>query len=307
LKTAIVYYSLTGNTEKITEAIQFGIKQITGQCDIIKIKEANPKGLYDYDLIGFGAPVYGGKEPINVAAFIKDIRFLGGKQAFVYSTHCTMLFNFFPSIMPKLIEKGLTIIGIGDWFGSHFTPPTSESPYMTDGHPDEIEMKEAEAFGREIVERSKRIAAGETNLIPVVPPMKTPPEMKGTPHGTFAQLVKFEKEKCLYPACRLCMDNCPMDGFDLTVNPPIVAQPCLNCGFCEQICPTGAINAKEWLETPNDAIIRIHREFGIPNLKEAEAKGKFRWIVPEDKVGWDTPIYKLYPNHPRWIIGKGRP
>ena len=44
-------------------------------------------------------------------------------------------------------------------------------PYYTAGHPDEIDLREAEEFGREMVERSRRISAGETKLIPAMPDM----------------------------------------------------------------------------------------------------------------------------------------
>ena len=43
-----------------------------------------------------------------------------------------------------------------------------------------------------------------------------------------------------------------------------------------------------------------------PQLAQAEAQGRFRRLVPEDKIGWNTPIHKVYPKHPGFIIGKGR-
>ena len=58
MKCIAIYFSQTGNTEKIAMAIQKGIKQITGHCDLVKIKDANPRRLYEYDLIGIGAPQY---------------------------------------------------------------------------------------------------------------------------------------------------------------------------------------------------------------------------------------------------------
>ena len=47
--------------------------------------------------------------------------------------------------------------------------PAVPKPYFTDGHPDAIDLKEAEDFGREMVERSRRIYRGETQLIPTLP------------------------------------------------------------------------------------------------------------------------------------------
>jgi hypothetical protein len=36
-------------------------------------------------------------------------------------------------------------------------------------------------------------------------------------------------------------------------------------------------------------------------LDEAEATGKFRRLVPLDKIGWDNPIFKI-KQHPRFDI-----
>jgi hypothetical protein len=89
VKCIIIYFSQTGNTEKIAKAIQTGLKSITGHCDILTLKEANPKRLYDYDLIGLGSLVII-KEPPNVSAFINSLRFVGGRHAFSFCTHGAM-------------------------------------------------------------------------------------------------------------------------------------------------------------------------------------------------------------------------
>jgi len=312
MKVVVIYSSQTGNTEKIAYAIHTGVKQITGHCDIFRMKESNPRRLYEYDLIGVGAPTHGGKEPAWVDAFIKNMRFVGGKHCFAFSTHATLPANFMASIIPKLKEKGLILIDYGDWYGDGHAQHHAY-PWYTHGHPDEIDLEEAEAFGREVVVRSGRISRGKTNLIPEVPAMiDIFPKMekvlrKGLP--PIRKVAKYEKEKCLYPACRLCMDNCPADGIDLTVDPPVFMQPCYYCGgICEAICPTGAINWDAWWALPKPAAEKDHIiEFGVPAIREAEKQGRFRPLIPEEAVNWDTRVWKEFPKHPRWINGKGRP
>jgi NAD-dependent dihydropyrimidine dehydrogenase PreA subunit len=308
MKCAVIYFSLTGNTEKIARAIQTGVKLAAGHGDIFPIKEANPRRLYEYDLMGLGSPVIGGV-PANVTAFISNMRFLGGKHIFSFCTHCTMGFTFNPGIVPKLKEKGLIVIGWNDWYGHSWGPIHQPTPYPTDGHPDEIDLREAEEFGREMVWRSQKIYAGDTSLIPETPAPVPFPDADVEDilrRLSFKNVVKFHREKCTYPKCRLCMDNCPMDGIDLSVDPPIIARPCLNCTFCEQICPTGAIDGDE----SQQEILARHisaglQKVGVKHLAEAEAEGRFRRLLPKEKVGWDTPVYKVHPKHPRFIIGKG--
>jgi ferredoxin len=308
MKCAVIYFSQTGNTEKIAKAIHTGVKQVAGHCDILTLKEANPKKLYEYDLIGLGSFVIE-IEPPNVTLFIRNLQFLGGKHIFSFCTHCELGFSYFPSVIPKLKKKGLTVIGWRDWYGSSWAMPHPH-PYLTDGHPDEIDLKEAEEFGRDMVWRSQRIYAGETNLIPKEPVPVTFPDNE---ENTLIPLEKatmprFDKDKCTYPKCRLCMDNCPMDGIDLTVDPPIVAKPCMHypCRFCMLICPTGALDPDQKdLEQLAQHLSKVLKKVGPKVLKESEAQGSFRRLLPEDKVGWDTPVFKAHPKTPRFIIGKG--
>lgn len=308
MKCIVIYFSQTGNTEKVARAIRAGVKRAAGHCDIVKIKEANPRRLYEYDLIGLGTPGRG-PEPSNVTAFINDMRFVGGKHIFAFATHGSTPERLFPSMVPKLKRRGLVVIGMRSWYGNCYIPYQSE-PYATAGHPDEVDLKEADDFGREMVERSRRISAGETELIPPVPKA---PELAEPPFGgedislasKFHSMAKFNMEKCLYPGCRLCMDNCPMDGIDLSVKPPVFAKPCVSCAFCEQICPTGAIDAEAWYEAIVPVWNKIFDKYVLPPLVKAEAEGRFRRLVPVEKIGRDNPIYKVRRKHPRWIIGKG--
>jgi flavodoxin/ferredoxin len=311
MKCIVIYFSQTGNTEMVAKAIQAGVKQAAGHCDIAKIKDANPRRLYEYDLIGLGAPCFG-VEPRNVSAFINDMRFVGGKHLFAFLTHGGNPEHYFPSIYPRLKRRGLIVIGMRDWYGNCYLLHHLE-PYPTKGHPDEIDLKEAEDFGREMVVRSWRISAGETELIPPAPPAPPPLPALGFPKNiniveSFTSTVKFYKEKCLYPKCRLCMDNCPMDGIDLSVEPPVIAKPCHPCEFCARICPTGAIDISIWLEDLSAVTIKyLYPLHLLPALEKAEAEGRFRRLLPKENItpSLDNFGYKLHKKHPQWVIGKG--
>lgn len=308
MKCAIIYFSQTGNTEKVARAIQTGIKQIAGHCDLLTLKEANPRKLHEYDLIGLGSFVIE-IEPPNVTSFIKNLRFVGGKHAFSFCTHLDMGFCYFQSVVPKLKQRGLIVIGWHDWYGTNFQY-MGPTPFLTDGHPDEIDLKEAEEFGREMVWRSQKISAGETNLIPKEPEKIIFPDKEDeilVPLELGAKPL-FDKSKCLYPKCRLCMDNCPMDSIDLSVDPPVVGKPCMRypCRFCMLICPTGAIFGDEKeLELLCQHLSKVVKRAGPDILRKAEAEGTFRRLIPEEKTGWGVPAYKVHTKLPRYIIGKG--
>ena len=336
MKCVVIYFSQTGSTEKVAKAIQKGIQKAAGNCDIMTIKQANPRSLGEYDLIGIGsrAPEIGfaspghgdmkvsimlydelgalgpsipkgGYIPMNVELFVNDLHFVGGKHAFVFSTHGSIPEYFNPTIIPMLNKHGLKVIGTADWYGNAYLPWNAE-PYPTAGHPDQQDLKEAEVFGQEMVERSKKISAGNDKLIPPVPKMPAPMPPPANPVWDLNHIYfKFHKEKCLYPKCRLCMDNCPLGGINLTLDPPTFALPCQkHCAFCTMICPTGALEADEYEnQTPN--YLRLQQEIIFPRFAKQETEGHFRRLIPEGKVDTKISFGMIHKKNPKWIIDKG--
>jgi len=305
MKCVIVYFSQTGNTEKIAQAIRVGVETAADHCDILPIKDANPGRLHDHDLIGIGSPVWGA-EPNNVQTFINNMRSVGGKHAFAFCTHGGVPDHFYPGIIARLKRRGLVVIGARDWYGDcsmyHHC-----YPYPTAGHPDEIDLKEAEEFGKTTVDRSRRVSRGDKGPIIPTPPKMPPPsavEMEGFKIiKAFPTMVKFHADRCSYPECRLCMDNCPMCGIDLSVEPPVIAKPCANCEFCARICPTGAIDIGDWLDALQVGVPMMKNVI-LPRLAKDEEEGRFRRLLPLKNVGY-TLNYRLRTKHPQWIIGKG--
>ena len=305
MRGLVVYYSQTGNTKKVAYSIHKGMSQLMEQCDIAPIKEIDPRVFYQYDLVGLGSPIWG-TTPDNVTRFIYSIPHSDGKHIFSFNTHGSLPRWYFPVVIRRLNERGFKVIGYRGWFASVHIQ-CFPSPYYTDGHPDEIDLNEAEDFGREMVEVSRRITAGGTQLIPPVPdfapplPYKLPLGIR-SPHGN----TKYNKEKCLYPKCHLCMDNCPNNYIDLGASPPKFGDrftECTSgCSYCELICPTAAIYIDEDDLKWGTELLQTHHDYFEQTLAEEEAAGNFRRLVPLDKIGWDTPYYIVHNKHPRYRI-----
>jgi len=309
MKAIVIYHSMSGNTEKIADAIYHGITGSGEQCDIAKVKDVKTDDLKPYDLIGLGSPVLHLRELRNITSFIEQtLKKVDGKHGFAFCTHGAMPGHYFSHVVPSMVQRGLTVIGWNDWFGSVFHPGCPK-PYFTDGHPDEIDLKEAEDFGREMVERSKKIYKGETQLIPVLPTgneydeIYDPGDQPSREILTVFQRARAQlrytvnKEKCLYPKCTLCIDNCPTHSIDFSVDPPMFYIDCDRCWMCEQICPRGAIEVY-W-----DDYINAHRlmiDAIESSLEIFEKRGKFRRLVKPEEIGWDTFVYTF--KHPRFKI-----
>ncbi len=313
MKSIVIYHSWTGNTKQIAEAIQSGIMEIFGECDIVPMMDADMKKLTDYDLIGLGSFVQTFQEPAAVTNFLKAMPDLKGKHGFTFCTHGTLAGRYIAGMVTGLKNKGLTVTGWNDWYGGGFIP-LMPKPYYTDGHPDEIDLKEAREFGREIAERSQRIAKGETGLIPELPEQEEYDRLYGAPidlgaGDEMADILKlkpvYNPDKCLYPKCSRCMDNCPTRSIDLSGSPKINYNTCGPClvWFCEQLCPTGAMEVK-W-DTANNvtkAMTSIFERLAEPMEEYKELRG-FRSLITEEE-GSGTPLYKR-KKRPRLVIRDG--
>jgi NAD-dependent dihydropyrimidine dehydrogenase PreA subunit/flavodoxin len=303
-KGIIVYLSYTGNTKQIAEAIYRGTSRWMDQCEMVRLRKTDPKDLVGYDLIGIGSPVRLGQMPAELREFIAGMNSLEGTHCFVFNTHAALPVDFIRGSVTALREKGLVVIGFKNWYCAVYLPYVPK-PYFTDGHPDEIDLNEAEDFGREMAERSQRIYNGETDLIQQLPEGKLyddiygarmkgelPPEvMKARAQG-----FSIDMEKCT--RCNYCVGLCPTNSIDFSVTPPVFHK-CDQCWLCEQTCPESAIlfNYPPLHKSHN---IVVAQRF-VPALKRAEEMGRFRPLVKPEEVGWDTPLFRT-KSPPRFKI-----
>ncbi|UCC17118.1 MAG: EFR1 family ferrodoxin [Dehalococcoidales bacterium] len=313
MKSIVIYYTMTGNTKAIAEAIYRGMTESGEQCDIIRLQEAYATNLSEYDLIGLGSPIINQKELPNVTNFIEGMENLDGKHAFAFNTHGASPCRYLARVVPAMEQRGLTVIGWEDWFCSAYYPVIPK-PYITDGHPDETDIKEAEEFGKEMVGRSRRIYAGEIGLIPEFPRGKEYDERYNPPELWLSRMpeifaeyskvmaeaeFKIDTEKCNYPKCTHCIDNCPVHNIGVSDNGPVFHKSCAMCFLCEQTCPNGAIGIDwEAFQKPHDKLVENWLSKIVDYL---EAKGYFRRLIPREEIGWDTPFWKT-KNPPRFKI-----
>ena len=122
MKCAIVYLSMTGNTETIAMGVRDGILSVTGNCDMIKFRDASPYEFGKYDLIAFGTIVMGYKDPDVFGSFIKSLRYVGGKHAIAFATHGTHGEYFPAHIAQELVERQMKVLGVRRWYANSYIP-----------------------------------------------------------------------------------------------------------------------------------------------------------------------------------------
>jgi len=259
MKSVVIYYSQTGNTKKIGQAIQKGITLQTGQCDLVRVKEIAPEELEKYDLIGIGAPTWSSCPSPLVIYFCKRLpRTLKGKHFFWYSTHGIYPGRCVIRGVQPLQEAGMTVIGWKDWY-CQASLPGHGKPWYTDGHPDEIDLAEAESFGKAMVVHSRKISEGQTDIIPTLhskeasdqvwgighpfldlgggaPPPQTPaadrkPETENEPYPL--EIPPSMRYVCQIEGIANREGRKSQPGNELKINP----DKCIQCKRCVKGCP----------------------------------------------------------------------
>jgi flavodoxin/ferredoxin len=362
MKSLVIFYSQTGNTKAIAQALQKGIIQQTGQCDIARVKEIKQEELAKYDLIGIGSPTWSSCPSPIVLLYIKSLpATLKSKHFFWYSTHGIYPGRCVMRGVQTLLDQGLTVLGWKDWYGQASLAGHGK-PWYTDGHPDEIDLAEAEAFGAAMVVHSRKVSGGQTDIIPALHSKEASDQFYGIGHpflnmggggarrgaggdsrggaGASAPAaqtssnVNTEAKAYSYPSaipksmdyvcqmegvqnregsrsepgnelkingdkcvkCKRCVKGCPCNNIDDSVFPyAFKTQNCEYCMFCEGICPTGAVEFK--FRAPNANAGNAERPMNGP-LALAEARGRFRRLLKEEDVGFNTP-WETVTGHPR--------
>ena len=113
LKGIVVYYSATGNTAKVANAIYKGMKSVIA-CDVAPINKVKPEDMSGYDVIALGTPIWSHREVIRFKTFTHDLPRMDGKHCTLFCTHGMAPASAFWGMSRNTMKKGMTVIGWND-------------------------------------------------------------------------------------------------------------------------------------------------------------------------------------------------
>jgi flavodoxin/ferredoxin len=242
MNTKIVYFSQTGNTKKVAEAIARGIKLSGKEVHLERLQDASAEWLRDADLIGIGTPVFYYKQPFNVTDFLTGLDGLEGKYAFFFITEGGHQANTLLRMTKILKKKGITSIDTFSCFG-YDTFPVYIGKNRQLGHPDARELRSAGEFGASLFVKLELIKRGRTDLVPKIK------KQRGKYHRLSLFLQKpvldalfpkkdIDEDRCT--RCEKCVKECPVHAITMG-NYPMFGHECIYCYYCQRICPEQAI------------------------------------------------------------------
>jgi NAD(P)H dehydrogenase (quinone) len=158
MKALIGYYSRTGNTEKMAQAIADGVKKAGLGVDVKKIEDINTKDLLNYHALILGSPTYYGQMAAEVKTLLDEsVKYHGklrGKIGGAF-TSCGGIGGgaetTIMGILNAFLIHGMVIIGESGAY--HYGPVAIESP-------DSDVIESCRRYGQKIATLTKKLFQG---------------------------------------------------------------------------------------------------------------------------------------------------
>ncbi len=157
MKVLVAYYSRTGNTKKMAQAIAQGVKEQGLTVHLKSVDTVKPKDLLNYSALIFGSPTYYGLMAAPLKnLFDQSVKYhgkLAGKIGGVFTScggaSCGAETTLF-SIIDALLIHGMLIIGQHRMF--HYGP-------VSVGAPNKYVLKHCISYGQKIADITAKMFA----------------------------------------------------------------------------------------------------------------------------------------------------
>jgi len=248
MDVTLIYFSQTGNTRKIANAMGDALRDSEHSVKTISFRETSPEEASVCDLFGVGSPCHSSHAPTPIKAFLGAIPNLNDKQVFVFATSSGAPGKVLYDLTSLLRGKGARVIG-GFLARGEVHHPAPHMIGQFPGRPNEDDLARARQFAIAIAEYVSTESVG--NLIQSRADYLKP----GRGFFDFVGWISSDRLlRQLMPApmlipnkcdqCRICVCQCPQDNIALNTY-PVLGDRCIRCYHCLIVCPQQAFEA-DW-------------------------------------------------------------
>ena len=244
----LIYFSQTGNTRRIAEAMAEGFREAGHTTRLVSLKKASPQDAIAGDLLGIGTPCFSSQAPTPIKTFLQNLPMLEGRRAFVFATSGGAPGRVLFDLTRLLQARGADVVsGFLARGELHHPAPCLQGRFP--GRPNAEDFARARRFATALIEH---VSAGSPD-----PVAESHPDTF-KPGGRFYNLValistdgflrRMLPEPRPDPArcnrCQWCVYECPVHN--ITLQPyPILGDRCIRCYRCLTGCPQKAFHS-DW-------------------------------------------------------------
>jgi len=239
-----LYFSPTGNTKKVLEAISKGIGlPVAKPIDLtLPRKRESWSGTVESDLVIIGLPVYASSFPSLILPFLKKLDGMGRWAVPVAVCGNVQMRTCLADLAGVLKTQGFMIPAAGNFVGEH-SFATEDLP-LGSGRPDERDLRKAVNFGKKIASKMQINPTDITSLrggmVWIRQYLTGSVEAQGSSFlERYSQIIRVsEQDRNHCENCQKCVESCPTGAIDAKTL-QISDRACIRCFACTYVCPSG--------------------------------------------------------------------
>ena len=233
-KVKLVYFSPTGTTRKVLDSVAKGVAvEDVEHIDLTLPQRArNTISPFSDEIVIIGAPVYGGRLPVDAIKRFKQIKAAGTLAVLVVVYGNREFEDALLELKNLAIDLGFIPVAGGAFIGEH-SFATKDLP-IANGRPDGRDAQKAIDFGAKI---KAKVIALQT------PDSQTDLNIPGRfPYegGARAMVVSPVTKEDACTVCGTCAEVCPTAAISVNGSVDTKVELCIRCSACIKNCPTGA-------------------------------------------------------------------
>ena len=227
-KVHLIYFSPTGTTKKIIEAIAGGLgSDQLDHCDLTYPRKKTKK-IIENEIAIIGTPVYAGRIPEDCLQRLESYKAKNVPTILIVLYGNREFEDALVELRDVANKQGFKVVAAGAFIGEH-SYATQKHPIAA-GRPNEEDLSLACKFGQEIASK-------------LAQEVLTLPDIDGD--VPYRERIKFggiapetDLESCIL--CGQCAQVCPVQIISVTNKVTTKAESCIMCCACIKICPTQA-------------------------------------------------------------------
>jgi len=234
-KVELIYFSPTGTTQKVLESIAKGIAVEYVEHINLTLPEGAQQTVppFSDELVIIGAPVYGGRLPVDAVNRFKQLRASKTLAILIVVYGNREFEDALLELKNLAIELGFNPVAGGAFIGEH-SFATEDVP-IANGRPDSLDIQEAMDFGAKIKEIITALQSPDDQV-----DLKVPGRFPYAAGGARPMAVSPVTIEDTCTVCGTCASVCPTEAISINGNVATKIELCIRCCACIKNCPTGA-------------------------------------------------------------------